>query len=243
VKGIILAGGNGSRLYPLTKLLNKHLLPVGKHPMINYGIERLRSAGIKDLIIVIGKISASLYTNYFGSGSQMGVRISFIIQEESGGIAQALAMTEPYLVKGEKFVVLLGDNLFTDALNPFVEAFEQQGSEEAKILLKKVSDTRRYGVPVFDSKQPELIAKVEEKPKRPQSDYCVTGIYMYDTAVFEHIRAITPSARGELEITDVNNRYASSGKLHYDVLQGWWIDAGTFESLQEAARKLKGIHP
>lgn len=241
MKGIILAGGTGTRLYPLTKLMNKHLLPVGKHPMISYGIERLRAAGIKDLLIVIGKLSAAQYTNFIGSGEHMGVSVKFAIQEEAGGIAQALSLAEHFVSQGEKFIVLLGDNLFVDDLRPYAHAYRTQDSGEARVLLKRVNDPRRYGVPVFDTVHKDNIARIEEKPKRPLSDYCVTGIYMYDSQVFNHIRSIIPSARGELEITDVNNLYASQGKLKYDIMQGWWTDAGTFDSLQEASYKLKGI--
>lgn len=242
MKGVILAGGLGSRLYPLTKLINKHLLPVGKQPMINYGIERLRDAGITDLLIVIGKMSAGLYADYIGSGQQMGVRVSFAVQEEAGGIAQALSLAEPYIAGQEKFVVLLGDNLFAEDLTPYVQAYHRQGPNEARVLLKRVHDPRRYGVPVFDQVHKDHIIRIEEKPRRPRSNYCVTGIYMYDSFVFQVIKEIKPSARGELEITDVNNRYAAQGKLQYDILQGWWTDAGTFESFQEAAMKLRGGH-
>ncbi|MGZ9585260.1 sugar phosphate nucleotidyltransferase [Paenibacillus marinisediminis] len=241
MKGIILAGGTGSRLYPLTKLVNKHLLPVGKSPMIGYGIERLRSAGITDLLFVIGKLSAALYIDYIGSGKHMGIRVGFVIQDGAGGIAQALALTEPFLAKGEKFVVLLGDNLFVDDLNPYVQQFIEQEYGEARVMLKRVHDPRRYGVPVFYGDGLDRILRIEEKPKRPQSDYCVTGIYMYDTSVFEYIKMIKPSARGEMEITDVNNLYAAHGKLRHSMLQGWWTDAGTFDSLQEASLKLKGV--
>ncbi|BFH12250.1 NTP transferase domain-containing protein [Paenibacillus melissococcoides] len=241
MKGIILAGGTGTRLYPLTKLMNKHLLPVGRHPMVSYGIERLRAAGITDIIMVIGKMSASLFTDYYGSGQSFGVQLTFAIQEEAGGIAQALSLAKPYIALGEKFVVLLGDNLFRDDLAPYAAAFREQRPGEARILLREVSDPKRYGVPVFDSADPKRIVRIEEKPEEPLSSYCVTGIYMYDTDVFYHIEAIVPSERGELEITDVNNRYAAAGKLQYDVLGSWWTDAGTFESLHEAAQELKEV--
>lgn len=240
MKGVILAGGLGSRLYPLTKLINKHLLPIGRQPMISYGIERLRSAGITDLLIVIGKMSAGLYADYIGNGQKMGVRVSFAVQEEAGGLAQALSLAEPYIAADEKFVVLLGDNLFVDDLTPYVQSYKQQAPKEARVLLKRVHDPRRYGVPVFDDEHRDRIVCIEEKPKRPRSAFCVTGIYMYDSSVFEYIREIKPSSRGELEITDVNNLYATEGKLHYDLLQGWWTDAGTFESFQDAAIKLRG---
>ncbi|MGG0814876.1 sugar phosphate nucleotidyltransferase [Paenibacillus alvei] len=238
MKGIILAGGTGTRLYPLTKLINKHLIPVGKHPMVSYAIERLRSAGITDIFMVIGKTSAALYTEYYGSGQSMGVNITYAVQEEAGGIAQALSLAEPYLPPDEKFVVLLGDNLFLDNLTPYVDEYRNQALGEARILLKKVKDPHRYGVPIFDKERQDRIVRIVEKPKVPASSYCVTGIYMYDTHVFEHIRSIAPSARGELEITDVNNCYAQAGKLHYNLLEKWWIDAGTFDSLSEASQQL-----
>ncbi|WP_339323799.1 sugar phosphate nucleotidyltransferase [Paenibacillus sp. FSL W8-0194] len=243
MKGVVLAGGTGTRLYPLTRLINKHLLPVGKYPMILYGLERLRQAGITDILMVIGKQSAGLYTDFLGSGKEFGVRLTYRIQEEAGGIAEALELARGFVAEGERFVVLLGDNLFMDDLKPFVDGFVRQPEGTAKVLLKQVKDARRYGVPVFDEKNKELIAKIEEKPAQPKSSYCVTGIYMYDTAVFDIISQIHPSERGELEITDVNNVYAAEGKLEYDILQKWWSDAGTFESLQEAGRRMKGMIP
>ncbi len=243
MKGVVLAGGTGTRLYPLTRLINKHLLPVGKYPMILYGLERLRQAGITDILMVIGKQSAGLYTDFLGSGKEFGVHLTYRIQEEAGGIAEALELARGFVAEGERFVVLLGDNLFMDDLKPFVNGFVRQPEGTAKVLLKQVKDARRYGVPVFDEKNKELIAKIEEKPAQPKSSYCVTGIYMYDTAVFDIISQIHPSERGELEITDVNNVYAAEGKLEYDILQKWWSDAGTFESLQEAGRRMKGMIP
>ncbi|GIO66211.1 sugar phosphate nucleotidyltransferase [Paenibacillus sp. FSL M7-1455] len=243
MKGVVLAGGTGTRLYPLTRLINKHLLPVGKYPMILYGLERLRQAGITDILMVIGKQSAGLYTDFLGSGKEFGVHLTYRIQEEAGGIAEALELARGFVAEGERFVVLLGDNLFMDDLKPFVDGFVRQPEGTAKVLLKQVKDARRYGVPVFDEKNKELIAKIEEKPAQPKSSYCVTGIYMYDTAVFDIISQIHPSERGELEITDVNNVYAAEGKLEYDILQKWWSDAGTFESLQEAGRRMKGMIP
>ncbi|TVX87176.1 sugar phosphate nucleotidyltransferase [Paenibacillus agilis] len=238
MKGIILAGGTGSRLLPLTKMMNKHLIPIGKFPMIYYGIERLKEAGITELFIVIGSKSVPLYVDFIGSGQSLGVHVSFLIQEGAGGIAQALSLVEPFLAPNERFVVLLGDNLFHDSLKPYLQQFENQGDGEALVLLKKVKDAHRYGVPVLDEQEPERIIKIEEKPRKPKSSFCVTGIYMYDTAVFEHIRHISPSARGELEITDVNNAYASKGLLQYNILNGWWTDAGTYESLHAARIKL-----
>ncbi|WP_136608390.1 sugar phosphate nucleotidyltransferase [Paenibacillus dokdonensis] len=243
MKGIVLAGGTGTRLYPLTRLINKHLLPVGKYPMIVYGIDRLRHAGITDILIVMGKQSAGLYTDFLGSGKEFGVNLTYRIQEEAGGIAEALELARGFVNQEERFVVLLGDNLFMDDLTPFVNSYERQPPGTARVLLKHVKDARRYGVPVFDKKQQALITEIEEKPAVPKSSYCVTGIYMYDSAVFDIISQIKPSARGELEITDVNNVYAARGKLEYDILQKWWSDAGTFESLQEAGRRMKGLIP
>ncbi|EGG36451.1 sugar phosphate nucleotidyltransferase [Paenibacillus sp. HGF5] len=234
MKGVILAGGTGTRLYPLTKVINKHLLPVGKVPMICHGIEKFKKAGIEEILIVIGKQSAGLYTDLIGSGKEWGVSVTFKIQEEAGGIAQALYLAEPFITPGEKFVVLLGDNLFEDHLITFVQAFEKQAAG-ARVLLKKVLDPKRYGVPILEK---DNIVMIEEKPEEPKSDYCVTGIYMYDSTVFETIRTIKPSARGELEITDVNNVYASKGQLTYDILDGWWTDAGTFQSLYQASGRL-----
>ncbi|KKO54277.1 sugar phosphate nucleotidyltransferase [Paenibacillus sp. DMB20] len=234
MKGVILAGGTGTRLYPLTKIINKHLLPVGKIPMICHGIEKLRNAGIVDILLVISKQSAGLYTELLGGGKEWGVHLTYKVQEEAGGIAQALSLAEPFMEPNEKFVVLLGDNLFEDPLTTYVQFFRKQ-AEGARVLLKQVHDPRRYGVPILEG---DKIIKIEEKPAEPKSDYCVTGIYMYDTAVFDKIRSIKPSDRGELEITDVNNVYASEGQLAYDVLAGWWTDAGTFQSLHQASDRL-----
>lgn len=243
MKGVILAGGTGTRLYPLTRLMNKHLLPVGKYPMVCYGIERLRQGGITDILLVISKQSAGQYTDFLGSGAEFGVSLTYKIQEAAGGIAEALELAEGFILPGERFVVLLGDNLFMDSLEPYVKSYLQQPAGTAKVLLKPVEDARRYGVPVFDRADASLIAYIEEKPEQPKTKFCVTGIYMYDEAVFDIIRRISPSRRGELEITDVNNLYAVERKLSYDVLQGWWSDAGTFQSLREAGDKLRDTLP
>ncbi|MDP4098482.1 sugar phosphate nucleotidyltransferase [Paenibacillus sp. P96] len=234
MKGVILAGGKGTRLLPLTSIVNKHLLPVGKYPMIMYGIERLRQAGVTEIMLIIGKQSAGLYTDLLGSGSRYGVELTYRIQEEAGGIAEALMLAKNFFKPREQLVVLLGDNLFTDDLLPVIQRFQKQPAGSARVLLKEVEDARRYGVPVFRSDNPHKIERIEEKPRHPQSSYCVTGIYLYDTSVFQLIQQVKPSARGELEITDVNNRYAADNRLEYDVLQGYWSDAGTFESLSEA---------
>ncbi|WP_342437076.1 sugar phosphate nucleotidyltransferase [Paenibacillus sp. FSL L8-0436] len=243
MKGVILAGGKGTRLYPLTRLMNKHLLPVGKYPMVCYGIDRLRRGGITDILLVISKQSAGQYTDFLGSGAEFGVSLTYKIQEAAGGIAEALELAEGFILPGERFIVLLGDNLFMDDLTPYVQSYLQQPEGTAKVLLKPVEDARRYGVPVFDGEDSALIAYIEEKPEIPKTNYCVTGIYMYDEAVFDIIRRVSPSQRGELEITDVNNIYAAHRMLSYDVLKEWWSDAGTFQSLREAGEKLKDTLP
>ncbi|WP_068773987.1 sugar phosphate nucleotidyltransferase [Paenibacillus sp. FJAT-26967] len=235
MRGVILAGGTGSRLRPLTTIINKHLLPVGKYPMIHYSIKKMKEAGILDVLLVTGKQSAGLYTEYLGSGSQWGMNITYAIQEQAGGIAEALGLAERYIGQGEKFVLLLGDNLFHDSLQPYIADFEKQ-ADGAMVLLKEVSDPRRYGVPVLRDKR---IAFIEEKPSNPKSSYCVTGIYFYDSEVFQLVTSCKPSRRGELEITDVNNAYAKAGKLTYRMLKSWWVDAGTHESLYEAAAHIR----
>ncbi|WNQ12883.1 sugar phosphate nucleotidyltransferase [Paenibacillus aurantius] len=237
MKGVILAGGKGTRLHPATSLLNKHLLPVGKYPMIHYGIRKLAEAGIKEIILVIGKHSAGRFIDYLGTGSEWGVSLTYRIQEEAGGIAQALSLADGFIRPGENFVVLLGDNLFEDSLKDQLSEYERQGGG-ARVMLKEVDNPRRYGVPVLLNGQ---ILFIEEKPKTPKSRYSVTGIYMYDYGVFDVIKRIRPSDRGELEITDVNNIYAVEGTLHYGVLNGWWTDAGTHRSIHEAAARLLDI--
>lgn len=236
MRGVILAGGAGTRLRPLTDIVNKHLLPVGKYPMIHYAIEKMVSSGVEHIVLVIGKQSAGLYTEYVGSGRQWGAEISYKIQERPGGIAEALALAEDVIPPGENMLVVLGDNLFQDRITEAMAAFDSR-SRGAHLFLKKVPDPSRYGVPVWEK---DRIVLIEEKPERPQSEYCVTGIYMYDAQVFDIIRTIRPSARGELEITDVNNVYAAAGQLSYSILSGWWLDAGTHSSLRQAAELLNG---
>ncbi|MFC4779327.1 sugar phosphate nucleotidyltransferase [Paenibacillus sp. GCM10023252] len=236
MKAVILAGGTGSRLRPLTGLMNKHMLPVGKYPMIYYAIERLKEAGIEQILLITGRASAGLFIQYLGSGSDFGVSITYRIQEEAGGIAEALMLAKPYVKDGEKFVMLLGDNLFEESLGSHASVFEDQPGG-AMVLLKQVHDPERYGIPVFnDSGQ---ITSIEEKPSEPRSNYCVTGIYFYDSYVFSLIDKLTPSERGELEITDLNNVYAEAGLLTYRKMSGWWTDAGTFGSLYEAAGRMQ----
>lgn len=234
MKGIILAGGMGTRLLPITEMVNKHLLPVGRYPMIYYSLKKLSDAGIKEIILIIGKQSTGLYTEFLGSGTEWGVHITYIIQEEAKGIAHALALAGRFIDKNEKFVTILGDNLFEDPLDSYMEKYWRQ-DQGAMVLIKEVTAPHRYGVPCFVRNN---IISIEEKPAIPKSSYCVTGIYFYDSEVFEVIKQMKPSKRGELEITDVNNAYADQGQLSYSIMQGWWIDAGTFHSLHEANTKL-----
>ncbi|MBD2845920.1 NTP transferase domain-containing protein [Paenibacillus sp. IB182496] len=229
MKGIILAGGTGSRLYPLTKVTNKHLLPVGRYPMIYHAIAKLRQAEIADILIVTGKEHMGDVVSLLGSGAAFGVSFTYKVQDQAGGIAQALGLAEGF-TGDDPLVVLLGDNVFADSIVPYVDHFRRQG-EGAKLLIQQVPDPQRYGVPELSG---DRIISIEEKPRLPKSNYAVTGIYMYDRTVYDIIRTLAPSARGELEITDVNNAYLRQGKLTYDILQGWWTDAGTHASLTRA---------
>ncbi|NBD26690.1 sugar phosphate nucleotidyltransferase [Paenibacillus glycinis] len=229
MKGIILAGGTGSRLYPLTKVTNKHLLPVGKYPMIFHSVAKLKEAEITDILIVTGKDHMGDVVNLLGSGAEMGVSFTYKVQDEAGGIAQALGLAE-HFVRDDSMVVILGDNVFSDSIAPYVQGFRKQG-KGAKLLIQEVHDPKRYGVPELNGDQ---IVSIEEKPLVPKSSYAVTGIYMFDSQVFNIVKTLNPSARGELEITDVNNTYISRGELKYDILKGWWTDAGTHASLAKA---------
>ena len=228
MKGIILAGGNGTRLAPLTKVTNKHLLPIYNKPMIYYPLEVMRKAGIENILIVSGKGHSGHFLNLLGSGKEFGARLSYEVQEEAGGIAQALGLAEDF-ADGENIAVILGDNVFQDNLASAVKSFD--GQKGAKIFLKQVHDPHRFGVAEMrDGK----ILSIEEKPKNPKSDFAVTGIYMYDARVFNAIKMLKPSGRGELEITDVNNFYIKENSMSYEILKGWWTDAGTFDSLLRA---------
>jgi glucose-1-phosphate thymidylyltransferase len=229
MKGIILAGGTGSRLFPLTKVTNKHLLPVGRKPMIFHPISKLIEAGIKEILIVTGVDHMGDVVSLLGSGKEFGCEFTYRVQDEAGGIAQALGLARNF-VHDDQMVVILGDNILADNIKPFADNFRKQG-KGAKILLKKVDDPQRYGVAELKG---DKVISIEEKPKKPKSQFAVTGIYMYDAAVFEIIRTLKPSGRGELEITDVNNAYIARKQLTFDMLQGWWTDAGTFESLKRA---------
>lgn len=236
MKAIILAGGTGSRLYPLTKVTNKHLLPVGRYPMIFHSIYKIKQAGLKDILVVTGKEHMGDVVSLLGSGREFGVEFTYKVQDDAGGIAQALGLAEDF-VGQEQMVVILGDNVFTDDIAPYVDNFRRQG-QGAKILLQQVPDPERFGVAELVG---EKVIGIEEKPLQPKSEYAVTGIYMFDYNVFSMIRSLKPSARGELEITDVNNQYIERGELTFDILQGWWTDAGTHSSLARANELAKDL--
>jgi glucose-1-phosphate thymidylyltransferase len=238
MKGVILAGGTGSRLYPLTKVTNKHLLPVYDKPMIFYPIWTLIDAGIKDILIVSGRGHAGDFLELLGSGAELGVRFTYEIQDEAGGIAQALSLAENFADE-DNVTVILGDNIFQDSetLYTTIKSFDS-GSQ---IFLKQVSDARRFGVAEVDDNSKKVLS-IEEKPENPKSDYAVTGLYVYDNKVFDFIKKLKPSGRGELEITDVNNWYIKQGEMKYSVLDGFWSDAGTFESLLRAGTMVRGIN-
>ncbi|MBD3372222.1 MAG: NTP transferase domain-containing protein [Candidatus Coatesbacteria bacterium] len=231
MKGIILAGGLGSRLDPLTRITNKHLLPIYDKPMIHYPLEALIGAGISDILIVTGGKNAGHFLELLGNGSELGLpHLNYTYQKGEGGIAEALSLAR-HFVGDERMCVILGDNILERSIAAQVAAYRAQPSG-ARILLKEVPDPERFGVPVFDDD--EKLIDIEEKPARPRSNYAVIGVYFYDSTVFEIIDGLEPSARGELEITDVNNHYLQRGELDYGVIEGWWTDAGTFPSLLRA---------
>ena len=244
MKGVVLCGGVGSRLYPLTKVTNKHLLPVADKPMVYYPIETLVDAGVRDLLLVTGGNNAGDFLRLLGNGKAFGLdSITYTYQEGNGGIADALSLAASF-AGGEKIVVILGDNIVGGSIRASLEAFEQQRAG-ARLLLKEVEDPSRFGVAEIEDGR---IVRIEEKPTAPKSNFVVTGIYFYDAGVFDIISRLTPSARGELEITDVNNAYIAKGTLEFDLLEGWWSDAGTFASLYRATqlvrqegRKRRGI--
>ena len=235
MKGIILAGGTGSRLYPLTKVTNKHLLPVYDKPMIYYPLQTLLTAGIKDIMIVSGRGHAGHFLELLGSGADFGVRFTYEIQDEAGGIAQALALVEDF-ADDDDVTVILGDNIFQDNVMDTVQSF----GGGAHIFLKTVHDAQRFGVAQVDKSGGQVLS-IEEKPQVPKSDLAVTGLYIYDNGVFDVIKTLKPSGRGELEITDVNNEYIRQGAMGYSVLDGYWSDAGTFESLFRASKLVRNI--
>lgn len=230
MKGVVLAGGSGSRLYPLTKITNKHLLPIYNKPMIYYPIQTLVDAGIRDILIVTGGRNAGDFLRLLANGKEFGLtHLDFTYQEGEGGIAEALSLAE-HFADGKKLCVILGDNIIEGSIRGAVEEFRAQ-EKGARILLKEVPDAERFGVAEIRNNR---IVGIEEKPQRPKSNYAVTGIYMYDETVFEKVRTLVPSRRGELEITDVNNAYIREGTMTHSHLEGWWTDAGTFDSLLRA---------
>ena len=232
IKGVVLAGGLGTRLHPLTSITNKHLLPVWDKPMIYYPIKTLVDAGIRDVMVVTGGNNAGDFLRLLGDGKELGLKhIEYAYQKGEGGIADALRLTEDF-IDGNKSVIVLGDNIIEKSIKRFVDKFRKQDSG-ARILLKKVPDPERFGVVEFDKGKKRII-KINEKPKRPKTPYAVTGIYMYDSRVFDIVKTLKPSDRGELEITDVNNAYIKHGQMQYDILSGFWTDSGTFESLLRA---------
>jgi glucose-1-phosphate thymidylyltransferase len=228
LKGVILAGGTGSRLYPLTKVTNKHLLPVYDKPMIYYPLETLKNMGCKDILIVSGREHCGDILNLLGSGRDMGLKLSYEIQDDAGGIAHALSLAERF-VGTSNVAVCLGDNIFDDEIS--LDDFDGG----ARIFLKTVHDPERFGVAELEKGSECKVVSIEEKPNKPKSNFCVTGLYVYDNKVFNYIKNLTPSDRGELEITDVNNFYVRDGLMTCQVLQSWWSDAGTFESLLKAS--------
>jgi glucose-1-phosphate thymidylyltransferase len=230
MKGVVLAGGLGSRLYPLTKVTNKHLLPIYDKPMIYYPIITLVNAGVKDIMIVTGGNNAGDFLKLLGNGKEFGLQhLNYTYQVGEGGIAEALSLAEFFADRG-KVCVMLGDNIIEKNIVKAVQSFEQQ-EKGSKIILKEVIDPHRFGVPVLEN---DKVVKIEEKPNLPKSPYAVIGIYFYDAKVFDIIKTLKPSDRGELEISDVNNAYIEMGEMTYDVLDGWWSDAGTFDSLVHA---------
>lgn len=231
MKGVILAGGSGSRLWPLTKVTNKHLLPVGRLPMIYHSVFKMREAGIREILVVTGREHMGNVVGLLGSGSDVGVSFTYRVQDEAGGIAQALSLAENFSATGP-VLVILGDNVFEDPLSDEVAAFVSN-PHGARVMLKSVPDAHRFGVATLDDVG-EHVVRIVEKPSQPETDLAVTGMYIYDGTVFDIISTLEPSARGELEITDVNNAYIAAGTMSFGILQGWWTDAGTPESFVRA---------
>lgn len=233
MKGVILAGGKGERLYPLTKVTNKHLLPVGKEPMIYNPIKQLISCDIKNILIVTSTLHMGDIVNLLGSGEQFGVDFTYRVQEKAGGIAHALRLAEGF-AHGEKIVVVLGDNIAVRSIKPYVANFKKQ-KRGARVLIKQVNEPSRFGIVALDEKK---VIEIEEKPNSPKTQFAVIGYYMYDEKVFDYIKKLKPSKRGELEITDVNNQYIKNKELEYDILKGEWTDAGTLDSFYFANQML-----
>jgi glucose-1-phosphate thymidylyltransferase len=234
LRGVVLAGGTGSRLFPLTKVTNKHLLPVGREPMIFHPVKKLVEAGIHEILIVTGTEHMGDVVGLLGSGKDFGCEFTYRVQDEAGGIAQALGLARRF-GRGGRLAVILGDNIFERSIASFAQAYREQPSG-AKVLVQEVDDPGRYGVAEIEGNR---VVRIVEKPKQPKTRLAVTGIYFYDETVHDVIASLKPSARGELEITDVNNAYIARGDLTFDVLPGWWTDAGTFESLARANELLR----
>ncbi len=233
MKGIILAGGFGTRLGLLTRVTNKHLLPVYDKPMILHPLQKLLSAGIRDILIVSGPEHSGHFLRLLGSGRDFKAKFTYELQDEAGGIAQAIGLAEEFADK-ENIAVILGDNIFEDDFSKDIKSFKQG----AKIFLKKTSEARRFGVAELKG---DRVVSIQEKPKKPKSSYAVTGLYLYDASVFEFIRTLNPSLRGELEVTDVNNKYIEMGMMGYSILKGFWTDAGTYDSLLRASTLVKNM--
>jgi glucose-1-phosphate thymidylyltransferase len=238
IKGVILAGGTATRLRPLTNITNKHLLPVGRKPMIYYPIEKMIGAGIEDILIVTGVDHMGDVVGLLGSGKDFNCRFTYKVQDQAGGIAQALSLGEDFS-NGVPVAVILGDNIFEDSMKPYLEKYLKQ-QKGAHILLKPVQDPQRFGVAEVKG---DKVLSIVEKPKNPKSDLAVTGIYFYDGDVFNIIRTLKPSGRGELEITDVNNEYIRKGIMSWSSMSGWWSDAGTFESLSHVQKLVEDNPP
>ncbi|HET6401363.1 MAG TPA: sugar phosphate nucleotidyltransferase [Candidatus Kapabacteria bacterium] len=236
--GIILAGGSGSRLYPCTTVTNKHLLPIGEMPMIFYPIRKLVAAGITDILIVTGTEHMGDFISLLGSGKDFDCALTYRVQDEAGGIAQALALAERF-TGGEPMCVMLGDNIFEQPVTPLISEF-LANPNIARILIKEVPDAERFGVAEMDGTK---VLRIIEKPESPPSNFAVTGVYCYPPDVFDIIRTLEPSERGELEITDVNNAYLAQGRLHAAMLDGYWSDAGTFPSLARANELVRQSPP
>lgn len=237
LKGVILAGGSGTRLSPITKIVNKHFLPVGKYPMIYWALLKLKEANVDNVLLIINQNDQLLYDKLIGDGRELGLKVTYKIQDEPLGIAHGVSLARSF-VGDSKFIVLLGDNLFQDSLIKAVSDFNQD-QKVAHVFLKKVTNPRAYGIAEIEWKTDKIKA-IEEKPVNPKSDLCVTGIYLYDASVFRYIEQLVPSHRGELEITDLNNQLIKEGQLGYQMLNGWWIDAGTHESLYYANQLING---
>jgi len=233
IKGVVLAGGLGTRLYPLTQITNKHLLPVYNKPMILYPLDTLKRSGIEEVMVVCGREHAGHFMRFLGSGKEWGLKLSYALQDtDNGGIADALSYAEDFADEGS-IAVILGDNIFEQDFKGDVDSF----TAGARVFFKEMDDPTRFGVPVFDESRTNIVT-IEEKPKEPKSNLAQTGFYMYDKEVFGMIKTLTPSGRGELEITDINNMYLKAGALSFGIIDGLWSDAGTFESLLRVGNEI-----